>query len=124
MYADHQWLAEVSVVRPPIGPGLMAEQEYLLSVTSGIGLPLAAVNTAANAIAAHVTGAARGFAETELLRRATGETNDQWWTPPPPPGFAPTPFGGGGPPVTPTPWGAPAAATSGRTGSMWNAIRR
>jgi AcrR family transcriptional regulator len=79
MYATHPWLAQVSQVRPPIGPGMLAEREYVLSVVAGLGLPLDQVNTAAVTIQAFVTSAARSQAEIELVRRATGETNDAWW---------------------------------------------
>jgi hypothetical protein len=65
--------------RPPIGPGTLGETEYVLSTVSGLGLPVHRVNTAAVAIAALVTGHARLAAETELLRRATGQTNEAWW---------------------------------------------
>jgi AcrR family transcriptional regulator len=79
MYTTHPWLAQVSQVRPPIGPGMLAEREYVLSVVAGLGLPLDQVNTAAVTIHAFVTSAARSLAEIELVRRATGETNDAWW---------------------------------------------
>ena len=79
MYAAHPWLAQVSQVRPPIGPGMLAEREYVLSVVAGLGLPVARVNTAAVTIQAFVTSSARSAAEIELVRRATGETTDAWW---------------------------------------------
>jgi AcrR family transcriptional regulator len=79
MYAAHPWLAQVSQVRPPIGPGMLAEREYVLSVVAGLGLPLGRVNTAAVTIQAFVTTAARALAEIDLVRRDTGETNDAWW---------------------------------------------
>lgn len=79
MYAAHPWLAQVSQVRPPIGPGMLAEREYVLSVVAGLGLPTDRINTAAVTISAFVTTAARSAAEIELVRRATGETNDAWW---------------------------------------------
>jgi AcrR family transcriptional regulator len=79
MYADHPWLARVSQVRPPPGPGMLAEREYVLSVVAGLGLPLHRVNVGAVAVQAFVTTAARSAAEEELVRRATGETTDEWW---------------------------------------------
>ena len=79
MYAAHPWLAQVSQVRPPIGPGMLAEREYVLSVVAGLGLPVHRVNTAAVTIQAFVTSWARSAAEIELVRRATGETTDAWW---------------------------------------------
>jgi AcrR family transcriptional regulator len=79
MYAEHPWLAQVSQVRPPIGPGMLAEREYVLSVVAGLDLPVDRVNTAAVMIQAFVTASARSLAEIELIRRATGEDNDAWW---------------------------------------------
>jgi AcrR family transcriptional regulator len=79
MYLAHPWLAEVSMVRPPIGPGMLAESEYVVSTVSDLGLPLERISTAATTIAAFVTAAARRDAESALLRRATGESNDAWW---------------------------------------------
>jgi AcrR family transcriptional regulator len=79
MYTGHPWLAQVSTVRPPIGPGMLAEREYVLSTVIDLGLPPARVNTAAVTITAFVTAAARLDAENALLRRATGESTDAWW---------------------------------------------
>ena len=79
MYRAHPWLARVSQLRPPIGPGMLAEREYVLAAVSGLGLPTAMVNTAALTIAHWVTSAARGEAESILLRRATGLGTDDWW---------------------------------------------
>jgi AcrR family transcriptional regulator len=80
MYRDHPWLCQVSRVRPPLGPGMLAESEYVLSVVSGLGLPLERVNTAAVAITMFVTAAARHEGENAHLRRASGESNDAWWS--------------------------------------------
>lgn len=79
MYRDHPWLAQVTMVRPPIGPGMLAEREYVLSTVSGLGLPLQRVNPAAVAISAFVVSGARQDAESVQLRRATGESDDEWW---------------------------------------------
>ncbi|MET0424641.1 MAG: TetR/AcrR family transcriptional regulator C-terminal domain-containing protein [Actinoplanes sp.] len=79
MYREHPWLASVSQLRPPIGPGMLADREYVLAAVSGLGLPLHQVNAAALTISAWVTGAARQEAEEVLLRRATGLSSDDWW---------------------------------------------
>jgi AcrR family transcriptional regulator len=79
MYTSHPWLAQVSTLRPPIGPGMLAEREYVLSTVRGLGLPGGRVNTAAVTITAFVTSAARLDAENALLRRTTGESTDAWW---------------------------------------------
>lgn len=75
MYAAHPWLAQVSQIRPPIGPGLLAESEYVLSCLTFHDRP----TTAAVTIQMFVTGAARGVAENELVRRASGESTNEWW---------------------------------------------
>jgi AcrR family transcriptional regulator len=72
MYRAHPWLAEVSRARPPLGPGMLAEQEYVLAAVATLGLPLRQLNPAATAISAWVTSAARHEAESALLRRTTG----------------------------------------------------
>ena len=79
MYVAHPWLAQVSTLRPPIGPGMLADREYVLSTVAHLGLPLAQINTAAVTITAFVLAAARMDGENVLLRRATGESNDAWW---------------------------------------------
>ncbi|MEV6487626.1 TetR/AcrR family transcriptional regulator C-terminal domain-containing protein [Actinoplanes sp. NPDC051633] len=79
MYAEHLWLAEVSQIRPPPGPGMLAEREYVLSTVAGLGLRPAQVNTAAVTIQMFVVSAARAEAESELLRRSSGQTTDEWW---------------------------------------------
>ena len=78
MYRDHPWLGQVSRVRPPLGPGMLRESEYVLSTLGG--LPVAGRNTAAVAITMFVTAAARQEGENALLRRASGQSNDAWWS--------------------------------------------
>jgi AcrR family transcriptional regulator len=79
VYRSHPWLAQISRMRPPIGPGTIAESEYVLSVMAQTGLPLEQLSTAVTMITGFVTAAAHRDAEAELLRRATGESNDTWW---------------------------------------------
>ncbi|MFG1602518.1 TetR/AcrR family transcriptional regulator [Actinoplanes sp. NPDC049265] len=78
VYAAHPWLAQVSQIRPPIGPGMLAEREYVLSCVARAARP-EQVNTAAVTIQMFVTAAARGVAENELVRRASGQSTDEWW---------------------------------------------
>ena len=79
MYRAHPWLARVSQLRPPIGPGMLAEVEYVVAAVSLLGLPTARINTAANTISRWIVSAARSEAESTLLRRATGLSSDEWW---------------------------------------------
>ncbi|MEV4638624.1 TetR/AcrR family transcriptional regulator C-terminal domain-containing protein [Actinoplanes sp. NPDC049548] len=79
MYRAHPWLSQVSTIRPPLGPGMFREREYVLSAMEQAGLPLGRVNEAALAIGMFVTAAARQEGENVLLHRATGQSNDAWW---------------------------------------------
>ncbi len=79
MYQRHPWLARVSTVRPPVGPGMLAGREYLLSALIDIGLSPRDTNTAALAITTYVDSAAGLEAENDLVERATGQTNEAWW---------------------------------------------
>jgi AcrR family transcriptional regulator len=77
MYRAHPWLSQVSRVRPPLGPGMLGESEYVLSTLGAV--PVERRNTAAVTIAMFVTAAARQEGENAQLRRASGQSNDAWW---------------------------------------------
>lgn len=79
MFRRHRWLAEVSAVRPPVGPGMLAGREYLLSALLTIGLTPTQVNEASVALTTYVDSAASVEADSEQLEQATGQTNDAWW---------------------------------------------
>lgn len=79
MFQRHPWLARVSTVRPPVGPGMLAGREYLLSVLLPLGLSPRDTNTAALSITMYVDSAAGLEAENELVERATGQSNEAWW---------------------------------------------
>ncbi|KUL41094.1 TetR/AcrR family transcriptional regulator [Actinoplanes awajinensis] len=79
MYRAHPWLARVSPVRPPIGPGMLAEREYMLATVAALGLPIGRLDAAALTLSGHITAAARLEAENTLISRATGLTTATWW---------------------------------------------
>lgn len=79
MYRAHRWLCRVSMIRPPIGPGMLADREYVLYALSGIGLSPPQLDAAAVAVASFVNATARLEVEAEQLEKATGQSNDAWW---------------------------------------------
>lgn len=79
MYRNHPWLRQVSTVRPALGPGVMAGQEYLLSTVSSLGLEPRQIAAAANSISTFVGAHAATEADSEQLERATGQSADAWW---------------------------------------------
>jgi AcrR family transcriptional regulator len=78
-YRNHPWLCEVSRVRPPLGPGQLAGQEYLLSIVDGLGLPPAQAVAAANGIGTYIDANAALGAENTRLERSTGQSTEAWW---------------------------------------------
>ncbi|WP_037364081.1 TetR/AcrR family transcriptional regulator [Amycolatopsis orientalis] len=79
IYRRHPWLRERSRVRPALGPGHLAGQEYLLSIMESLGLPARETAAAANAVAGYVDANAAAEAESVHLERTTGQSNDAWW---------------------------------------------
>jgi AcrR family transcriptional regulator len=79
MFVAHPWLTEVSLVRPPLGPGTMAEREFMIATMSAAGLPTATINRAAISITAYVYAFARQAGEDARLSRTSGQSTEAWW---------------------------------------------
>lgn len=79
LFQRHRWLRQVSMVRPTLGPGMMAGREYVLSALSGIGLTPRQVSDAASTISAFVDAAVALQVETDQLERDTGMSQNAWW---------------------------------------------
>jgi AcrR family transcriptional regulator len=95
MFRRHRWLAQISTIRPPVGPGMLAGREYLLSALSALsststdsnngssstvfGLAPAQINAGSLAITTYVDSAASLEADNEQLEQVTGQSNDAWW---------------------------------------------
>ncbi|WP_433162212.1 TetR/AcrR family transcriptional regulator [Kribbella sp. CA-247076] len=80
MFQRHPWLARVSTVRPPVGPGMLAGREYLLSTLLPLDLTPRDTNTAALAITTYVDSAAGEEAESLQVERVTGQSHEAWWS--------------------------------------------
>jgi AcrR family transcriptional regulator len=79
MYVAHPWLTAVSLVRPPLGPGMLAEREYMIATMTALGLPVERINAAALAVTGYVYAFAREAGEDARLRRASGQSTEAWW---------------------------------------------
>ncbi|GAA2795201.1 TetR/AcrR family transcriptional regulator [Kribbella solani] len=79
MFQRHLWLSQISTIRPPVGPAMLAAREYLLAAMLVLGLSAAETNTAALAITTYIDSAAGLEAESRLIERTTGQANDAWW---------------------------------------------
>jgi hypothetical protein len=45
MFRRHRWLAQISTIRPPVGPGMLAGREYLLSALAALSSTSTTSNT-------------------------------------------------------------------------------
>ncbi len=79
VFLRHPWLRGISMIRPVLGPGLLAGQEYLISVVADIGLSPREAAAAANSIELYVQANAAIAAETAQVEQLTGESTDAWW---------------------------------------------
>ncbi|MBE9374821.1 TetR/AcrR family transcriptional regulator C-terminal domain-containing protein [Saccharopolyspora sp. HNM0983] len=76
-YRSHPWLRQVSTVRPPLGPGLLEQREYLLEALSGIGLTEQHMADAADAVIAFVDATA-ALEVDDAQAEQTGLSGESW----------------------------------------------
>lgn len=79
LYEGHQWLLEVPVSRPLLGPNGYRRSEAELQAVDGIGLDEWEMAAVIEAVHTHTAGSARRA--LEILRDAehSGMSDDQWW---------------------------------------------
>jgi AcrR family transcriptional regulator len=71
------WMAQVSAVRPPLGPGVLAKYEQELRAFEGLGLTDVEMDLALSHVLAFVQAAARVAAEVRRAQAAM--VDEQWW---------------------------------------------
>jgi tetracycline repressor-like protein len=67
------------MVRPVLGPNVIARYDYELQAVDGIGLTDVEMDAVITLIAGHVEGAARRALEAEFAERRTGQSDQDWW---------------------------------------------
>lgn len=77
LFRDHPWAAEVSAVRPPLGPGLIAKYEHELKALEGLGLDDVTMDAALTHLLGFVQACARAEADVAALR--TDVDDQRWW---------------------------------------------
>jgi AcrR family transcriptional regulator len=80
LYLRHPWILEVSINRPPLGPGVLDTYESLLRAVVASGVPTRELNAAADALAAYVRGAAQARIVQMRAVRESGVTDEEWWS--------------------------------------------
>jgi len=79
-YERHPWTLGVSMVRPPLGPNLMANYEAMLAAASETGLPVDEWAPLTQLIGSYVQGAAHWRVRAAQAEAATGVSDERWWT--------------------------------------------
>jgi AcrR family transcriptional regulator len=79
LLADHPWVATVSTVRPPLGPGLMAKYEHELRAFDDLGLSDVEMDAALTYVLSFVTATAQAAAGAVAARRESTMDDQQWW---------------------------------------------
>lgn len=78
LYATHRWVAEVSTLRPPLGPGLIAKYDHELAALDGLGLTDLEMDAALTYLLGFVRSWARDSADV-LAQRNQAPDDRQWW---------------------------------------------
>jgi AcrR family transcriptional regulator len=79
LYRRHPWVAAVSTVRPPLGPGLIAKYDHELRAFEGLGLGDVEQDAALEYLLSFVQASARAAIDARASRRDSGQTDAQWW---------------------------------------------
>jgi AcrR family transcriptional regulator len=80
LFAAHPWAAEVSTIRPPLGPGMLAKYEHELSALEGLGLDDVEMDASLTHLLSFVQACARATAEARAGTRDGAMRDAQWWT--------------------------------------------
>jgi AcrR family transcriptional regulator len=78
-YHRHPWLLEITMVRPVLGPNVIARYDHELAALDGIGLTDVEMDAVVSLLAGHVEGAARRALEAAHAERNTGQSDEEWW---------------------------------------------
>jgi AcrR family transcriptional regulator len=79
LFLDHPWAVEVSTMRPPLGPGLMAKYEYELSTLEGLALTDLEMDDALTFVLSFVQSNARAALDAHAAQRESAMSDAQWW---------------------------------------------
>ena len=78
-YHRHPWMLEITMVRPVLGPNVIARYDHELAAVDGIGLTDVEMDAVVSLLAGHVEGAARRSLESAHAERRTGVSDQDWW---------------------------------------------
>jgi len=79
LYEAHPWVAGVSTVRPPLGPGLMAKYEHELRAFEGLGLGDVQMDASLTFLLNFVRACAQGASDTRAAKQDSALDDEEWW---------------------------------------------
>jgi AcrR family transcriptional regulator len=79
LYQTHPWAAEVSTLRPPLGPGLMAKYDHELRAFDGLGLSDVEMDDALTHLLSFVQASARAAADARAAQMDSAMDDQTWW---------------------------------------------
>jgi AcrR family transcriptional regulator len=79
LYEKHPWVAAVSAVRPPLGPGVTAKYEYELRALDGLGLDDVEMDAALTFLLGFVESCARAALAARAVQQDSAMSDEQWW---------------------------------------------
>jgi AcrR family transcriptional regulator len=79
LYLAHPWAAGVSMLRPALGPGLMAKYEHELAALEGLGLTDLEMDDALTYLLSFVQANARAANDARATQLASEMDDRQWW---------------------------------------------
>jgi AcrR family transcriptional regulator len=79
LFENHPWVANVSTIRPPLGPGMMKKYEHELSALDGLGLDDVALDASLTFVLGFVQGWARAVADARAVQQDSAMDDSQWW---------------------------------------------
>ncbi|KAA2253954.1 TetR/AcrR family transcriptional regulator [Solihabitans fulvus] len=79
LFERHPWVAAVSTVRPPLGPGLMGKYEHELRAFNALGLDDVEMDAALTYLLSFVQAAARAAAEVRASQHDSAMNDEEWW---------------------------------------------
>jgi len=79
LYLRHPWASDVSTLRPPLGPGLMAKYQHELTALEGLGLSDLELDDALTFLLSFVQANARAAVDARAVQVDSAMTDEQWW---------------------------------------------
>ena len=79
LFRAHPWAAEVSTLRPPLGPGQLGKYERELAAFDGCGMTDVEVDGCHSHLLTFVRANARDAADARTARGASAMDDEQWW---------------------------------------------